>query len=865
MSISALNTESSTKKRMINDKHKTYISLFSGAGIGCFGFKLEGFECIATNEIVERRLNIQKFNNKCRYKSGYIAGDLRDQTTKNSIRKELDFWKAKRGVKDLDVIIATPPCQGMSVANHKKKNELVRNSLVVESIRMVGELKPKFFVMENVRSFLNSICTDIDGKNRKIQDSINLNLGGIYNIAVQVINFRDYGNPSSRTRTIVLGVRKDLYEVTPLAFFPVAQEQKTVRQTIGHFLPLKELGEIDTKDIFHHFRRYTENMRSWIEQIGEGESAFDNQDPKRRPHRMVDGEIVFNTRKNGDKYKRNSWDLPCACIHTRNDILSSQTTLHPTDDRVFSVRELMYLMTIPNSFKWSSIPENVINKLPYDEKRGFLKKEELNIRHSIGEAVPTTIFQQIASKIKTWLDSPVIETKDVRGIVEWNRLEEPENLEIFVNKNFDKYSFEELSKIVELGNSQRYKHAAFYTRQDICYTVVKDLPDESQFSSIRILEPSVGMGNFLPLLIEKYKNVPRVEIDVIDIDKKTIEILKILIDKLVVPENFTIRFLNEDFLLLDKLNSVSGKNKPYDLVVGNPPFGKISNNNDLLKEYKQGKVNTVTNNLFSFFLEKAIHCAKHVALILPKSFLSAPEFDQTRELVAQYSIKKITDYGERGFHGVRIETICLIIDTSKQVLNRNVIVESYVQNTFDYKQQDYINSNEFPYWLLYRDAFFDRAASKLKFNVFVAYRDRQITKKITKLQGKVRVLKSRNIGNNSIVDIPRYDSYVDSYDNLPIARFVDYDGAVLVPNLTYYPRACFLPKNTIFDGSVAVLIPKNSVDVTEDDLQYYNSAEFTEFYRIARNFGTRSLNIDKNSVYFFGLLKERPICKLQSI
>ena len=48
-------------------------------------------------------------------------------------------------VKDLDVLVATPPCQGMSVANHKKKDELKRNSLVVESIKMTKQIQPKFF------------------------------------------------------------------------------------------------------------------------------------------------------------------------------------------------------------------------------------------------------------------------------------------------------------------------------------------------------------------------------------------------------------------------------------------------------------------------------------------------------------------------------------------------------------------------------------------------------------------------------------------------------------------------------------------------------------------------------------------------
>ena len=78
--------------------------------------------------------------------------------------------------------------------------------------------------------------------------------------------------------------------------------------------------------------------------------------------------------------------------------------------------------------------------------------------------------------------------------------------------------------------------------------------------------------------------------------------------------------------------------------------------------------------------------------------------------------------------------------------------------------------------------------------IFTAYRDRQITKQITKTKGQIRVLKSRNIGSNKIVNIPDYDSYVDEYKNLSIAKYINHDEAVLVPNLTYNPRACFLPE-----------------------------------------------------------------------
>ena len=104
----------------MSDKLK-YISLFSSAGIGCFGFKKANFECIATCEYLEKRLRIQKFNKKCKLDSGYILGDLTHENIQNKIFCEIDKWNSKNNV---DVVIATPPCQGMSVANQKKKMNL---------------------------------------------------------------------------------------------------------------------------------------------------------------------------------------------------------------------------------------------------------------------------------------------------------------------------------------------------------------------------------------------------------------------------------------------------------------------------------------------------------------------------------------------------------------------------------------------------------------------------------------------------------------------------------------------------------------------------------------------------------------------
>jgi len=834
-------------ERLKNNK-LTYISLFSGAGIGCYGFKLEGYECIATVEILEKRLRIQQFNNKCKFESGYISDDITNTNTKLKIIQELSKWNINEK-NTLDVIIATPPCQGMSVANHKKGNELNRNSLVVESINLIKDIEPKFFIFENVRIFLNTLCTDLDGNDKKIKDAIEVNLAGYYHISYQVLNFKEYGCPSSRTRTLVIGTRKDLREITPLDVFPERQKEKTLKEIIGHLPSLKNMGDIWEEDIYHNFKKYNPIMLEWIRDIKEGESAFDNRDFKKTPHKIVNGLIVKNVNKNGDKYKRQGWNKIAPCIHTRNDILSSQNTIHPEDNRVFSIREVMLMMAVPESFNWSDKPISELNSMKLVDKMKYLSKDEMNIRHSIGEAVPTIIFQQIACKIKNYLHNYRFNEQNIKSIIEQYKISDACQLNDFIRKNNHSYTYPTLSKIAELANTYRNNNAAYYTRQDICYSIIKDLPDAEYFTTLKILEPSIGVGNFLPLLFEKYKTVREVIIDVVDIDHNSIKTLKLLLNTIVVPTNIKINFINDDFL--DHKFQYK-----YDIVIGNPPFKKIINDKVLLAKYKANITNTDTNNIFSYFIEKSLILGTCVSLIVPKSLINAPEFNKTRELLNKYCFKKIIDYGENGFKGVKIETISFILYTNKKPENNIIEVESYIMDGISMKHQDYIFSRDFPYWLIYRNNYFDNISKKLKLDIFNVFRDRQITKKITKNKGKIRVLKSQNICSNRIIDIDGYDTFMDDFKNLAVAKYYNNQSAVLVPNLTYNPRACFLPKNAITDGSVAILTLKNgSRAITKKDLEYYNTEEFTKFYTVARNYGTRSLNIDKNSVFFFGILK----------
>lgn len=119
------------------------------------------------------------------------------------------------------------------------------------------------------------------------------------------------------------------------------------------------------------------------------------------------------------------------------------------------------------------------------------------------------------------------------------------------------------------------------------------------------------------------------------------------------------------------------------------------------------------------------------------------------------------------------------------------------------------------------------------------------------------MIKSRNIDDTGehIVNILNYDTFIqsDTLAQLSVKKYLNRDDVYLTPNMTYNPRVMRKQKGYVVNGSVAILIPKTHFLLTTKQMLYFASDEFRQFYRIARNYQTRSLNIDKNSVYWFGI------------
>ena len=143
------------------------------------------------------------------------------------------------------------------------------------------------------------------------------------------------------------------------------------------------------------------------------------------------------------------------------------------------------------------------------------------------------------------------------------------------------------------------------------------------------------------------------------------------------------------------------------------------------------------------------------------------------------------------------------------------------------------------------------------------FRDRQITKAITssdRANDSLWVIKGKNINDDGsgVTHIPGYDMFIHKGQakSLTVFKYVNDNNVYLTPNMTYNPRVIENLPDAIADGSVAVLIPNKPLRLSKAQMQYYYSDENIRFYGIERNLSTQSINVDKTSVCFYGMLKD---------
>ena len=182
----------------------TFGSLFAGAGLMDLGFELAGWECKWAVEWDKQACETWK-HNRPGMENRIICGDVRKATPDQ--------------LAEVDLIIGGPPCQGFSVANssraHKNGNLSAwrddhRNLLYKEFLRLVTALKPKYFVMENVKPMFSTGAKETGEPGPIMLDVLDDFTAAGYRVAAQVLDAADYGVPQHRKRVFVVGVKADL-------------------------------------------------------------------------------------------------------------------------------------------------------------------------------------------------------------------------------------------------------------------------------------------------------------------------------------------------------------------------------------------------------------------------------------------------------------------------------------------------------------------------------------------------------------------------------------------------------------------------------------------------------------------------------
>lgn len=330
------------------------VDLFSGCGGSALGFQQAGFPIKVAVDIDKNASESFKVNfPKCEV----IASDISYLSGKDL----MDAGGFSSG--DEVILIACPPCQGFSSARRNSERLTdPRNKLIYEFLRIVEEMKPLAFVLENVPGLARGI-----GKPLFVQILHRLNELG-YQTVYDVVNTADYGVPQRRKRLVLMGTNNpDLRIAFPAKTNLDPQKAgelppwNTVREAISDLPPL-EAGEKSKKDPMHVSASLAEINLTRLQH-----TPSDGGDRTSWPDELI-LDCHRNTNGHKDVYGRMRWDYPSPTMTGGCGMISKGRFGHPEQHRAISLREAARLQTFPDSFKFvgnfGEIAKQIGNAVP---------------------------------------------------------------------------------------------------------------------------------------------------------------------------------------------------------------------------------------------------------------------------------------------------------------------------------------------------------------------------------------------------------------------------------------------------------------------------------------------------------------------
>lgn len=380
----------------VREKYKDnrdVISLFSGAMGLDIGLGKAGLNVVIGQDFEPSCVETMKAN-------GYnvLGGDIRE------IKPETLLELTGLHVGEPFMICGGPPCQPFSTAGKRLGIDDPRGSLFMDFIRMIDYIRPRFFVMENVKGIVSSPLKHVSTKER-VKDDPEQKLGTVLDVILSefnklgyktvygILDAINYGVPQFRERFVLIGSRdnEDIFLPIP-THFQMHQNPDYHWKTVGEAI----------RDLESNPGEYTSlsgDRKKYLHMVPEGGNWKD------LPQEIIPIAMGGAYESGGGKvgfYRRLSYAQPSPTI-TTSPAQKATMLCHPKQDRPLSIKEYARIQQFPDDWKFT----------------GTISAQY----RQIGNAVPIGLAEAIGRAIISTADkTSTIETKRFRGTSVHNRI-----------------------------------------------------------------------------------------------------------------------------------------------------------------------------------------------------------------------------------------------------------------------------------------------------------------------------------------------------------------------------------------------------------------------------------------------------------
>lgn len=355
------------------------ISLFSGAmgldlGVESAGFRIA--VCVEMDkwaaETIRQNTNIP-----------VIEKDI------NSVSSEEILTTAGLQKDDVDLVVGGPPCQAFSTAGKQRGLSDLRGSCIIQYLRVVSEIRPQYFILENVRGLLSAKLNSVPEEFEEY-DSIKENDGSVlsllknefeklgYSISYALLNAANYGVPEKRERVIIIG---HLGERVPI---PSPTHSKDGEYGTKKWVSLKDaIYDIQGTDM--RYIPLRPKVEQYMKQLSQGQN-WTNLSPESAKAAM--GKAYFLSGGKTGFLRRLSYDEPAPTLVTSPTMPATQLC-HPTELRPLSVEEYARIQQFPDTWKFEGRIESIYKQIGNAVPVGLGKvAADQIIKHMRGELSP---------------------------------------------------------------------------------------------------------------------------------------------------------------------------------------------------------------------------------------------------------------------------------------------------------------------------------------------------------------------------------------------------------------------------------------------------------------------------------------------